>query len=84
MSVTGEFGKRTRDRAAALLDEGLVHFVASDAHGTEWRAAAAQPRRAAPSPRGWGEEAAERLTRTHPAGGPRRPAAAAAAPAEAR
>ena len=64
MSVTGEFGRRIRDRTAALLDEGLVHFVASDAHDTEVRRPLLSRARRAVA-RGWGEEAAERLTHTH-------------------
>jgi protein-tyrosine phosphatase len=34
MSVTGEFGKQPQHDAMALLDAGLVHFVASDSHDT--------------------------------------------------
>jgi protein-tyrosine phosphatase len=32
MSLTGEFGRRPEADALRLLDAGLVHFVASDAH----------------------------------------------------
>jgi protein-tyrosine phosphatase len=65
MSVTGEFGKRTRDVAAALLDEGLVHFVASDAHGVDWRPPLLGRAREAIA-RGWGDEVARQLTADHP------------------
>ena len=37
MSLTGEFGSTARERAEALLDEGLVHFVSSDAHDKKHR-----------------------------------------------
>jgi protein-tyrosine phosphatase len=37
-AVTGEFGKFPHQRAWELLDEGLVHFVASDSHSPTWRA----------------------------------------------
>ena len=36
-SLTGRFGSRAREFSAALLDRGLVHFVASDAHDCENR-----------------------------------------------
>ena len=37
MSVTGDFGRRPQADALALLDSGLVHFVASDCHGIRRR-----------------------------------------------
>jgi protein-tyrosine phosphatase len=37
MSVTGEFGRRPQSDVFSLLDAGLVHFVASDAHGIRRR-----------------------------------------------
>ncbi len=36
-SLTGAFGNRSRDDAIRWIAEGLVHFVASDAHHTRWR-----------------------------------------------
>ncbi len=36
-SVTGKFGKRPQFWAEKMLDEGLVHILASDAHDTERR-----------------------------------------------
>jgi protein-tyrosine phosphatase len=37
-AVTGEFGRFPQQRAWELLDDGIVHFVASDAHSPTWRA----------------------------------------------
>ena len=37
MSLTGDFGRRPQADALALLDAGLVHFVASDSHDTRRR-----------------------------------------------
>jgi protein-tyrosine phosphatase len=37
MSVTGDFGRRPLADTLALLDAGLVHFVASDSHGVRRR-----------------------------------------------
>ena len=37
MSVTGDFGNRTRKTATTLLKKGLVHLMASDAHTPKWR-----------------------------------------------
>jgi protein-tyrosine phosphatase len=37
MSLTGDFGRRPQQDALLLLDAGLVHFVASDSHGTRNR-----------------------------------------------
>jgi protein-tyrosine phosphatase len=36
-SFTGRFGKAAQANCAALMDMNMVHFVASDAHDTEWR-----------------------------------------------
>jgi protein-tyrosine phosphatase len=36
-SCLGKFGKRAKTSAFELLDAGLVHFIASDAHNTEQR-----------------------------------------------
>jgi protein-tyrosine phosphatase len=36
-SITGDFGRRAQDFCRALMQRGLVHFVASDAHDTEHR-----------------------------------------------
>lgn len=37
MSVTGEFGKGSKERVWELLRAGCVQFVASDAHRPDWR-----------------------------------------------
>jgi len=65
MSVTGDFGLEARDSTTALMDAGLVHFVASDCHGH---------RRRPPGLKGavskirntWGREYATRLTVENP------------------
>lgn len=36
-ALTGSFGPRSRDDAMRWIGEGLVHFVASDAHNMRWR-----------------------------------------------
>jgi protein-tyrosine phosphatase len=36
-SFTGRFGRTAKRVSEALMGEGLVHFVASDAHDTKWR-----------------------------------------------
>lgn len=66
MSLTGDFGPRARSLCERYLDAGLVHFVASDAHGAGWRPPGLSRARETLA-RGWGEETAELLTRTHPA-----------------
>jgi protein-tyrosine phosphatase len=64
-SVLGTYGRHIQDRARTLLDEGLVHFVASDAHDLVHRppglAAAARE-----ISRRWGSEVAELLTVINP------------------
>jgi protein-tyrosine phosphatase len=64
-SLTGGYGRRTQERARALLDHGLAHFVASDAHDLERRppGLAAAVREIS---RRWGPEVAELLTVTNP------------------
>ena len=36
-SLTGLFGSTARKFAERLIERGLVHFIASDAHDTEYR-----------------------------------------------
>jgi protein-tyrosine phosphatase len=36
-ALTGAFGAKSRDDAMRWIAEGLVHFVASDAHNMRWR-----------------------------------------------
>ncbi|HLX06589.1 MAG TPA: CpsB/CapC family capsule biosynthesis tyrosine phosphatase [Thermoanaerobaculia bacterium] len=65
MSLTGDFGRRAQADASRLVETGLVHFVASDAHDLQrrppglrraWDAIAAR----------WGEAAARELLVTNP------------------
>ncbi|HEV3459723.1 MAG TPA: CpsB/CapC family capsule biosynthesis tyrosine phosphatase [Thermoanaerobaculia bacterium] len=65
MSLTGDFGRRAQADASRLIDMGLVHFVASDAHDLKrrppglrraWEVVAAR----------WGEEAARELLAANP------------------
>jgi len=64
-SFTGRFGKSAAENARRLMRQNLVHFIASDAHDTEWRP---------PDMRGpyrliseeYGDHVAERLFTTHP------------------
>jgi protein-tyrosine phosphatase len=65
MSVTGDFGRRPQADCYALLDAGLVHFVASDSHGTRRRPPGLQRACKLIASR-WGHEAAQRLTRDNP------------------
>jgi protein-tyrosine phosphatase len=37
MSLTGEFGRETRNAAGLFLEHGLVHIIASDAHSSQLR-----------------------------------------------
>jgi protein-tyrosine phosphatase len=66
MSLLGEFDREAREVCVEMLDAGLVHFVASDAHGTVYRppGLAAARREIA---RRWGEETAWALTTGNPA-----------------
>ena len=65
MSVAGEAGAAARARCHRLLDEGLVHFVASDCHGVDWRPPGLSRARRVLAAR-WGEEAAQALTADNP------------------
>ncbi len=65
MSLTGDFGRRAQADASRLVEMGLVHFVASDAHDLRrrppglrraWETIAAR----------WGEEAAQELLADNP------------------
>lgn len=85
MSLTGDFGRTARQVCHDLLDRGLVHFVASDAHGVDHRPPGLSRARRLLAER-WGEETAARLTRDNPravvedrplAAAPAAPAAAA-------
>lgn len=65
MSLTGDFGRTARQVCHDLLDRGLAHFVASDAHGVDHRPPGLSRARRAVAER-WGEETADRLTRHNP------------------
>ena len=42
-SVIGTFGSKAQEDALRWIEQGLVHFVASDAHNTAWRPLKLQP-----------------------------------------
>lgn len=65
MSLTGDFGRRPHNDAVALVEAGLVHFVASDSHGVRRRPPGLRRAYRTIASR-WGEEAARRLTTDNP------------------
>ena len=65
MSLLGGFGARPERWCRALIDEGLAHFVASDAHDTLRRPPGLAAARAHIASH-WGEEAARQLTVDNP------------------
>ncbi|MEW5424325.1 tyrosine-protein phosphatase [Amorphus sp. 3PC139-8] len=66
-SITGQFGSQARYWSELMLDEGMVHIVATDAHNTSRRPPNLSAARAAVASR-LGEEEAERLCQTRPLG----------------
>lgn len=65
MSVTGDFGRRPMEDAHRMIEAGLVHFVASDAHDTRRRPPGL--RRACLMIAGrWGEDLARELAVDNP------------------
>jgi protein-tyrosine phosphatase len=42
-ALTGAFGPKSQEDAFRWIGEGLIHFVASDAHNTRWRPLRLQP-----------------------------------------
>ena len=64
-SLLGRFGRSAQNVASQMVDTGLVHVVASDAHGTSWRPPELGEARAAIAMR-WGEETAWRMCVGHP------------------
>jgi protein-tyrosine phosphatase len=64
-SFTGRFGKSAEANCRRLMDQKMVHFVASDAHDTEWRPPDMREARAIVTEK-WGEATAERLFETYP------------------
>jgi protein-tyrosine phosphatase len=65
LSITGGFGKEARDCAWDLLQRGLVHVVASDAHDPEHRHTRLSEAREAVGKR-FGEETADSLFEFNP------------------
>jgi protein-tyrosine phosphatase len=65
MSLTGDFGRRPQQDAWRMLDLGLVHFVASDAHDSRRRPPGLRRAQQKIAAR-YGEETARRLTVDHP------------------
>jgi protein-tyrosine phosphatase len=65
MSVTGDFGRRALSFAHRLIDQGLAHFVASDAHDLRRRPPGLQLAWEEIS-RQWGEAAARELLVDNP------------------
>jgi protein-tyrosine phosphatase len=59
-SVTGRFGKRAKTCVDQLMERGLVHFVASDAHDLQHRPPSLRQAHAAMT-RKWGAERVEPL-----------------------
>lgn len=66
-SITGDFGGGPRYWAERMLDDGLVHIIASDAHSTGRRRPCLSRARAAIADR-LGEEEAEHMCVTRPLG----------------
>jgi protein-tyrosine phosphatase len=66
MSVTGEFGRRPQAVCQSMLERGMAHFIASDAHSPRWRPPGLSAARNVVAAR-WGEETARRLTSDNPA-----------------
>lgn len=64
-NLRGRRGAAIQRRARRLLDEGLVHFLASDGHDPDTRPPGLAPARAAVA-RHWGEAVAELLTEINP------------------
>jgi protein-tyrosine phosphatase len=64
-SLAGDHGREVAQRTARMVDAGLVHFVASDAHGTTYRPPGLS-RVHRLIARRWGEETAWTLTTGNP------------------
>jgi protein-tyrosine phosphatase len=63
--LTGDFGRRAQADASRLIELGLAHFVASDAHDLRRRPPGLQRAWDAIAAR-WGEEAARELLADNP------------------
>jgi protein-tyrosine phosphatase len=79
MSVTGGFGSRTQTETLRLVERGLVHFVASDAHNLDRRPPGLQAAWKTIAAR-WGEEVARELMVDNPRAVIAEPAAPARTP----
>jgi protein-tyrosine phosphatase len=66
MSLTGDFGRRAQADTHRLVDAGLAHFVASDAHDLRRRPPGLERARQTIVAR-WGEAAARELLHDNPA-----------------
>lgn len=64
-SFTGSFGERARENCRKLMDHRLAHFVASDAHDTEYRPPDMRPAREM-IVADFGPQVAERLFEQNP------------------
>lgn len=64
-AVTSDFGRFPHQRVWELLEEGLVHFVASDSHSPTWRAPGLSAARALLEQR-LGHTTARQLVEEHP------------------
>lgn len=64
-SLTGRFGSKAKDFSKTLLDNRMVHFIASDAHDTEHRPPVLDEAREWLA-RKYGDAVAERLTESNP------------------
>lgn len=65
MSVTGDFGKGPQADTHALIEAGLVHFVASDCHGVQRRPPGLRRAYQTIASR-WGTDLAQRLVSDNP------------------
>lgn len=65
MSVTGDFGRRPMQETHRMIEAGLVHFVASDAHDTRRRPPGLRRACLMIASR-WGDEIAQRLSVDNP------------------
>lgn len=64
-SLLGRFGPTARRAAEQWIEQGMVHFLATDAHNTSSRPLRLSEARAAVAAR-WGQDVADALTRENP------------------
>lgn len=65
MCLAGDLGPRVQSTCRRMVERGLAHFVASDAHGREWRPPDLHRARHYLAEH-WGEAEARRLTHDNP------------------